>query len=125
MNKINLNIWGRDFELGIEYDYYTGEEILPIQKEALKSFVSDRESISSAKCVVEKYCLSNNPEEYGTDHIDNIFKYIIPKYLYVKRNEKKRVIALMCDYKFDMEHGIAIVFENEKLTKIGKQDIIL
>ena len=106
MNKINLNIWGRDFELGIEYDYYTGEEILPIQKEALKSFVSDRESISSAKCVVEKYCLSNNPEEYGTDHIDNIFKYIIPKYLYVKRNEKKRVIALMCDYKFDMEHVI-------------------
>ena len=33
--------------------------------------------------------------------------------------------AIMCNYKFDMENGIAVVFENEKFSDIGKQDIIL
>ena len=36
-----------------------------------------------------------------------------------------RVVAIMCNYKFDMEHGIAIVFKNEMFSKIVSQDIIL
>jgi hypothetical protein len=31
----------------------------------------------------------------------------------------------MCNFKFDMEHGLAIVFEDEKLKKIGPQEIVL
>jgi hypothetical protein len=31
----------------------------------------------------------------------------------------------MCNYKFDMENGLAIVFENEEAIEVGKQDIIL
>lgn len=125
MNKSKLNIWGREFELDIEYDCYSGEEVLPIQNEALKSFVGASMAISAAKNNVEKYCLMNNQVDMGTDYIDNIFKYVIPKYLFVKRNTDKRVVAIMCNYKFDIEHGLAIVFEDEKLTQIGKQDIIL
>ena len=44
---------------------------------------------------------------------------------FLYRNEEKRIVALMCNYKFDIENGIAIVFENEKLKDIGIQDIIL
>lgn len=31
----------------------------------------------------------------------------------------------MCNYKFDMDDGIAIVFKNNRFQKIGKQQIIL
>ena len=96
MNKINLNIWGRDFELEIEYDCYPGEQVSQLQKESVKLFVNNSIAISDSKSEVEKYCLANNAEDIETDHIDNIFKYIIPKYLYVKRSEVKRVIAIPC-----------------------------
>ena len=125
MNKIKINIWGRDFELEVKYDCYNDEKILPIQKDALKVFLSNTNSIISVKEDVEKYCLANSFGKIETDAIDNIFKYVIPKYLYIKRSKEKRVIAIMCNYKFDMEHGIALVFENEKLCEIGNQDIIL
>ena len=49
----------------------------------------------------------------------------MPDKLYVGRNSKKRVVTLLCDYKFDLEHGIALMFEDEKLVKIATQDIIL
>lgn len=48
----------------------------------------------------------------------------MPQALYVKRNEKKRVVSLLCNYRFDEEHGIALTFENEKLKGIGTQDDI-
>ena len=49
----------------------------------------------------------------------------MPKSLFVRRDEAKRIVAIMCDYRFDMEHGLAVVFENEQFKMIGEQDIIL
>ena len=74
---------------------------------------------------VKQYCLKSNKADIGSDNIENIFKYVAPKYLYVARNKDSRIVAIMCNYKFDPENGIAVVFENEKLNKIGMQDIIL
>lgn len=125
MSKCKLNIWGREFELTVEYDCYSNEEILPIQKEALQSFTGAELAIDAARDSLEKYCLEHNAEDIGADHIENIFKYVVPKYLYVKREESRHVVAIMCNYKFDMENGIAVVFENEQVKKIGKQDIVL
>ena len=34
-------------------------------------------------------------------------------------------ISLLCNYRFDEEHGIAITYENEKLKNIGPQDDVL
>lgn len=31
----------------------------------------------------------------------------------------------MCRYKFDAEHGIAVVFKEGKLEEVGPQDIIM
>lgn len=122
--KVKINIWERDFELNVEYDCYPGEEILPAQKEAIEKFL-DLSTIKESREKVEKYCLENNGEEIGTDKIINIFKYVMPKYLFVKRNEKKHIVAIMCNYKFDNDNGIAVVFENEKFVAVGDQDIIL
>ncbi len=124
MNKEAFVIWGRRFELSIQYDCYGDEDILPAQEEAYALFRSEADRILFSDQDIKRYCLEKNKEEIGKN-IDNIFKYVMPVSIFVKREKEKHVVALLCDYKFDMEHGIAIVFENEKLNQIGIQDIIL
>lgn len=125
MNKVKLNIWNRGFELEVVYDCYTDESVLPNQKKALECFMVSKDEVKISLDEVKKYCLSSNRKEIGYDSIDNIFKYVAPKYLYVKRDEKDRIVSIMCNYRYDEENGIAIVFKNEKFLQIGKQDIIL
>lgn len=125
MNKVKVLIWGREFDLDVVYDCYSNEEILTLQKDAVEAFVRTDKAIAASLDIVREYCLSENREEIGSDVIENIFKYVAPKYLYVSRDEEKRVVSIMCNYKFDLENGIAVVFENEEFSKIGKQDIIL
>ncbi len=115
-------IWRRDFNLKVVYDCYIGEEIIEEQKEALKEFVANRNLIESSKDTVEQYCLKKNKREIGSDKITNIFKYVIPESIFVKRDCR---VAIMCRYKFDAEHGIAVVYKQGKLKEVGSQDIIL
>lgn len=123
-NKI-MDIWGREFDLEVIFDCYSDEEILPIQEDALSKFCDAIEEIKNSETEVKRYCLEQNPEDISGGNIENIFRYVMPKYIFIVRDEKNRVASLMCDYKFDMEHGLAIVFQNEKLSQIGPEDIIL
>ena len=68
--------------------------------------------------------MKNNSDRINGS-IENIFKYVIPVSIYIERNKKKRVVSLLCNYRFDEEHGIAITYENEKLKNIGPQDDVL
>ena len=124
MNKIKMNIWGRDFDLPVIIKQFKGKEITDIQKDAVEKFTSCEKVVNEAKNDVEKYVIKNGLKDMGMDSVDNIFKYVIPKTISVPK-AKKRVVAIMCNFKFDMEHGMAIVFEDEKIKKIGPQDIVL
>lgn len=119
---LSMKIWNRDFDLKVLYDCYAGEAILEEQKKALKKFSADKKLIESSKIIVEKYCLDQDKDEIGADKIDNIFKFVLPETVFVKRDCR---IALICKYKFDKEHGIAIVYKDGKFDEIGNQDIIL
>lgn len=125
MNKEKTMIWGREFELEVRYDCYTGEEILDSQKDAVASFLKSEGDDALSLEQVKRYCLSQNGEEIKDGIIENIFKYVAPKYLYVPQSTDRHIVAIMCNYKFDQENGIAVVFENEKFCKVGSQDIIL
>ena len=116
-----LDIWGRRFDLEIIYDLYDGEELLEIQKEALEKFIEESPTLLSMHEELDEYCLKEAGDRIG-EKVDNIFKYVVPAYLYVQRDEENRVVALFCDYKFDIEHGIALIYRNEKLEHIGPQD---
>jgi hypothetical protein len=125
MTKVTLNVWGRDLELGVVYDRYKGEEVLPGQKDALACFIAEDGVLESALESIKQYCLNKNPEEIGGT-IDNIFKFVMPKDIYVpRRKDNQRVVALMCAYKFDAEHGLTAVFESEQFREVGTQDIVL
>ena len=120
--KIALNLWNRDFQLKVVYDCLDGEEILDEQVAALEAFVDADTSKSLDQ--IKKYCLKENGKQIG-DRIDNIFKYVIPHTIFVPRKQKKSTVAILCNYKFDLEHGLALVFEGKKLAEICNPDAIL
>ena len=92
MNKQKLNIWGRDFELDVVYEKYSGEEILQTQKTALQQFISAPNIIEASKTAVEQYCLKWNKDEIGTDKIDNLFKlYLIKEFKRLKYNKHIKI----------------------------------
>ena len=123
MNK-KVKVWGRDFQLEVIFDSYNDEETTSMQKEALDMFTNVADKLLSSCDELKKYCIKKDGNLIE-DTIENIFKYVIPTALYVERNNNKRRISLLCNYRFDEEHGIAITYENEKLIHIGPQDDIL
>lgn len=129
----SVTIWGRPFDLDIVFDCFDDEEILDNQREALSEFLDALKAddlqkpncVEQAKPAVEKYCVDNSEGELEGAGVDNIFRYVIPTGIYVVRSEKDHEVALMCNFRFDLEHGMAIVFKNLKLSEIGPQDIVL
>ena len=117
-------IWGRVFDLKVIFDIYEGESILDNQIEALDAFIKASDMLLCSYEELEEYCIKRDYD--GIDvPIKNIFRYVMPEAIYVERNEKKHVISLLCNYRFDEEHGIALTYENEKLVHIGTQDDVL
>ena len=145
MDKQKIKIWGREFELDVSFYAFDGNDATDAQKDALDLFLKanascipneetgeyvggkeDTSLIDSIKADVEKYCLTNANGNDVDDPITNIFKYVIPKCIFVDEViEDSRIVALLCDFKFDMEHGLAIVFENEKFDTVGDLGMVL
>ena len=126
MNKQKIIIWNREFELDVVYEKYSGEDVLPIQKDALQKFLADTSIIDNAKSAVEQYCIKSNKAEIGADRIENLFKYVKPKSAYILRSkDNTRTVAILCAYKFYSDNKIAIVFKNEKFDKVVIDDEVI
>ena len=119
-----LKVWGRKLKLEIDMDCIDDEVVTPTQEETLSAFLAEKTIIDNALPKVKEYCLSEK-ELKEENSIENIFKYVSPKTVFVPRDDKKKTVAILCDYYFDKEHGIAIVFENGKFSKIVVQDEII
>lgn len=122
---MDITIWGREFSLPVEYDCYRGEVVTKEQKEALKIFISRPEWIHSSEMHVKEYCKEDVMKDGKNDKKDNIFSYVKPDYLFVKRDIELPRVALMCKYRYDPEHGLAVVFSSDGNVAVGSQDIIL
>ena len=123
MSNSVLKIWGREFELNVVFECYPGEDVLESQREALENLCNSS-VIDETLSYVKEYVKYTAGSQVSLP-IDNIFKYVMPKSIFVPHNKKSSKIAIMCNYKFDAEHGIAIVFEDGEYKEIGIQDIIL
>lgn len=85
------------------------------------AFLASWNEVEASKDAIARYCLNRDGDLIG-DSITNIFKYVIPTDIFVLRNTDVHEVALMCNYRYDPEHGLAAVFENERLKKIIPQD---
>ena len=122
---LKLIVWDREFTLPIEYDCYKGEKVTKAQKAALKNFAGHKDWIDVSKPQVEGYCREQVLEDEENQKKDNIFSYIKPDYLYVKRDADNPRVAMMCKYRYDSEHGLAVIFSSDGTVTVGTQDVIL
>lgn len=125
MSKIKINIWDRTFELAVTYECYPGEEVLESQKTAFDLFIDADDEIAESLAAAKKYVRKTNGGNLEDEKIENIFKYVMPKNIFVPHSKIRQTVAIMCNYKFDMEHGIAVIFEKGKFKKIDSQDAVL
>ena len=114
-----LNIWGREFKLDVNYEMVDEEKITTKQKETRESFCNNSKELLDNPNFIIEYCYKNAGNQID-GKIENIFKYVIPQELFIGEGR----VCLMCNYRFDLEHGLAIVFENNKLVKVCPQDEI-
>lgn len=124
-DELELTIWGRDFTLPIAYECYDGETITAEQRKAAEAFASRPDRIEAAKSKVESYCKEAVMEDADNQKKDNIFSYIKPERLFVKHDKGSPRTALMCKYRYDPEHGLAVVFKPDGSVAVGSQDIII
>ena len=125
IKKIDIKIWGRDFSLKVEYDCFKGETVTNGQNKLLDDLLLNESWIEESKKDVEKFCKKALEKDETNNKKDNMFSYVKPDYIFVKRDDKKPRIAIMCKYKYDIEHGIAVVFSDKGEISVGIQDIIL
>lgn len=121
IESLNITIWERIFELPVEYDCYDGEKVTRKQKKACEEFAKHLEWIDNSKQLVEEYCHDKLMQDSENEKKDNIFSYVKPDYFFVKREKNPRVI-LICKYRYDMEHGLAIMFSPNGEIVVDSQD---
>lgn len=123
MTNTQITIWEREFDLNIEYDCYEGETVTQNQIDMLNKFLKNPNWLNDAKQKVESYCKDAVLQDDQNTKKDNIFSYIKPDYLFVKRSQQK--LAIMCKYRYEPEHGLAVVFDFNGNITVDIQDIIL
>lgn len=124
MTSLTRDIWGNVLDVEVQFEDLDDEGISLEQWNAFGNLILSWESIDDALPAVKSYCEADDLNTAG-ETIDNILRCVVPRYLFIPGEQKERTAALMCDYEFDPEHGLALVFENEALKEIGPQDIIL
>lgn len=127
MNKASICIWGRQFTLDLYYEGARKEDPSQNQKKAFSVFQNTSMEIDKSCQNVKEYVLHDSPEQFEGKPIENIFRYVVPAYIYIpqSRDDEHETVIIMCDYKFDPEHGLAVVFENGKFVRVCPQDDVL
>lgn len=124
MSKVDKTIWGRKLQLKVIYDCFEDEEITPFQEKTLSSFLGDCPEVELSLASLKSYCEKHSAGKIKADDMDNVYKYVVPRSIFVMR-KPKGTFALLCDFKFDIEHGIAIVFKDGKLERITTQNAVM
>lgn len=115
-----FKIWNRDLNLRILYECNENEEPLEKQEETLKEFIKiiPKEKVLINDTKIKEFCINEDGKRFPEKRIDNIFKYVMPKSIFVLRNSAKNKVIIECDYKYNTENNINIVFENNKFVRI-------
>ena len=123
--ELKITIWNREFTLPVIYDCYKGEKVTPEQKASFQSFTEHPEWIKAAKVLVEDYCKEAVLQDEQNIKKDNIFSYVIPDYIFVRRSKEKPKVALICKYRYDFEHSLAVMFAMDGKVNVGNQELLI
>ena len=88
----------------------------------IECFLGKSKAILKSNDELISYLLKD--KNNAVHEISNVFKYVMPESILVQRSKDTRKGSIMCNYKCDIEHGIAVCYENEELKNICSQDEI-
>ena len=125
MKNAKMTLWGKTVSLPVSYNLYPGEEILPAQEEALRWLLTDTAAKAAAKRHAERYIRKDPAAELPPEGITNLFDWVTPTAVFIPHENNRLTAAILCEYAFDPEHGLAVVFDGGKFKAVGPQDIIL
>ena len=123
--EANINIWGRDVELPVRFDCFEDETITTVQEQALETLLSNSYLIENSRQKVENYCKEQVDSDDANTQKSNIFSYIKPLYIYVTRDEPLSKVSIMCSYRYEPEHGLAVTFSQDGNVNVSTQDAVL
>nr|WP_311772971.1 hypothetical protein [Listeria booriae] len=134
-------MFGKKREVILSIDGEEDANFSPIQRKAYTNFMSNMDEIMDAVelDIFEYY--EDNYEEYRDmageveadkiapeiSTIEELGNLIIPTQLIVRRVRKNGVrrIGLVCDCTWDIDNGVGVRIDNEKVEEVDYQDIVL
>jgi len=126
-NEREYEIWGRNCKVMLVFDCYAGEVIDAVQEEAIVDFEANFEQYTQCGLkAIKEYIVKNYKNNIDDIDVPNIFKYVVPKTIYISKDPyKKKVVGILCHFRFDNEDGIAVKFVDGQVTEVGGEQIIL
>ena len=125
IKEVEFKIWDRDFTLPVYFETFKDMDVIKVQETALNTLLQNKEWIDAALSSVQEYSKKALLEDKTNNKKDNVFSYVKPESLFIECVPNNPRVAIMCKYRYDLEHGLAIIFSNDGRVEVGLQDIIL
>ncbi len=141
VKKIELEMFGENINIQVIIDAEEDAEFEDAQVEAYKKFFEDinvkvREAEEATfnyyQEVIPQYReqfsdVEKNKNAPLISEVPELNKLVTPKQILFPMvfDEDEREAGFICDCTWEIEHGLGIKFENEKLVEVGFQDILL
>ena len=125
IKAVTIEIWGRTFKLDIMSNFFESENLSSKQEMVVNHFLSNLNWIEKSRTKVEEYCRFDVENDEENQKKDNLFSYVKPKCIFVESDVEIPRVALLLHYRYDPEHGLAVVFDSNGNVTVGIQDIII
>ncbi|TGB00001.1 hypothetical protein E4665_03360 [Sporolactobacillus shoreae] len=134
--KDTIKIFGEEREVNLIVSGSEGKEILDSQREAYVNF-KNRVNVKEIEIAIYKYYLSiceeyrdmleEDADEFAPliDSISEMAKLVNPIEMVLLRLENIREIGILFECSWDIDAGLAVRIENEKIIEVGIQNIAL
>ena len=104
---------------------YRGEPVPDAMTAEVGALLADWRVVEDAEPAVREHCLElggdNAMRDFGSRDSVDVTSCVTPTHLVGLDNEGVRGVGPLCDYRYDPEEGLALVFENERLSEITTQ----
>ena len=122
--KVDLVIWGKKFCLPFEYTDSVDSTNNTEVELSVKEFSDNSEDITDKSIPTVKEYVNKSAKMIGIAKVDELLECINPHMLLIGIDEGNINIALLCGFKYDPEHDIAIIYREQLLVEVGSQDLV-
>lgn len=115
-------LWDNPLLMELEVAFSPYMEPTAVQKEAYQRFFQRAdELIETAKGPIQDFCLKQDRDEFEQIDISDLYLFVRPDSIYIDcphNGGQDRIVALVCEYRFNMDSDVVAVFRNEQLERV-------